>query len=180
MKNPNPIERHLLTNKVDADLDVLREAMLNRVTCHVNSTDVITEDNGRGREGTLKLEKKLSKPAALGDDMSHSTVLSLDTGAGHRGLPIGGLGHQSPGCRRNRHSSQGGTASVGTASPICIRVRSEGGGRRKVEVQTKVEGATDVAEYPLDKVEVWFPGSMHVETCLLNSMSNVKTGCVKH
>jgi hypothetical protein len=94
MKNPNLIERHLLTNKVDADLDVLRAAMLNRVTCHVNSTDVITKDNGRGREGTLKLEKKLSKPAALGDDMSHSMVLSLDTGAGHRGLPIGGLGHQ--------------------------------------------------------------------------------------
>ena len=80
MKNPNLTERHLLTNKVDVDLDVLRAAMLDRVTCHVNSTDVITENNGRGRKRTLKLKKKLSKPAALSHGMSHGSVLSLGTG----------------------------------------------------------------------------------------------------
>ena len=72
MKNPNLTERHLLTNEVDVDLDVLRAAMLDRVTSHVNSTDVITEDNGCGRKRTMKLKNKPSKPAALSHDMCHS------------------------------------------------------------------------------------------------------------
>jgi hypothetical protein len=174
MKNPNLTERYLLTNEVDVNLDVLRAAMLNQVTCHVNNTDVITEYNGCDREGTLKLEKKLLKPAALGDGMSHDTVLSIGTGAGHCGLTLGGPGHQV--VAEVDTLARSGAASVGAASPICVRVHSEGGGRHGVELQTKVEGATDVAEYPLDEVEVWFPGSMHVETCLVNNMSNVRTG----
>ena len=85
MKNPNLNERHLLMNKVDVDLDVLRAAMLDRVAGHINNTDVITEDNSRGQKGTMKLEKKLTKPAAL----SHGSVLCLGTGARHRGLAFG-------------------------------------------------------------------------------------------
>uniref|UniRef100_A0A8R7PFY3 Uncharacterized protein n=1 Tax=Triticum urartu TaxID=4572 RepID=A0A8R7PFY3_TRIUA len=103
VKNPDLTERHLLANEVDVDLDVLRSAMLDRVTCHVNSTDVITKDNGRGRKRTLKLKKKLSKPAALSHGMSHGSVLNLGTGAGHRGLAFG---TKTPGCHQDRHSSQ--------------------------------------------------------------------------
>jgi len=94
VKNPNLTERHLLTNKVDVDLDVLRAAMLDRVAGHIDSTDFIAEDNSRGRKGTMKLEKKLAKPAALGHDMSHGSVLRLGTGARHRGLAFGGPRHQ--------------------------------------------------------------------------------------
>ena len=94
MKNPNLTERHLLTNEVDVDIDVLCAAMLDRVTGHVNSTDVITEDNSRGRKGTMKLKKKLAKPAALSHSMSHRSVLRLGTGERHRGLVFGGPGHK--------------------------------------------------------------------------------------
>jgi hypothetical protein len=94
VENPNLTERHLLTNEVDVNLDVLRTTMLNRVACHVNSADVVTEDDGRGREGLLKLEKKLTKPTALSHGVSHGSVLGLGTGARHSGLAFRGPGHQ--------------------------------------------------------------------------------------
>jgi hypothetical protein len=41
VKNPNLTERHLLANKVDVNLDVLRTTMLDRVASHVDNADVI-------------------------------------------------------------------------------------------------------------------------------------------
>ena len=135
MKNPNLTERHLLTNKVDVDLDVLRAAMLNRVAGHIDSTDVIAEDNSRGRERTMKLEKKLTKPAALSHGMSHGSVLRLGTGTGHSSLTF----------RRPRDKvvtkidavAGRRTLGVRAPSPICVRVCSKchGGGAREVQVE---------------------------------------------
>jgi hypothetical protein len=46
----NFTKRDLLMNEVDVDLDVLGPAVMNGVGCHVDSTDVVTEDNrGRGK-----------------------------------------------------------------------------------------------------------------------------------
>ena len=123
MKNPNLTERHLLANEVNVNLDMLRAAMLNRVACHVNSTDIITEDNSRGRERTLKLKKKLSKPAALSHGMSHGSVLSLGTGAGHRGLAFGGPGHQV--VTKIDAVARSGASCVRAAGPIRVGVGGE-------------------------------------------------------
>ena len=48
MQNTNFTKRDLLANEVDIDLDVLGPSMMNRVGCHVDSTDVVTEDNRGG------------------------------------------------------------------------------------------------------------------------------------
>ena len=45
-----------------------------------------------------------------------------------------------------------------------------------MELKTEVEGATNVAEDPLDKVEMRLPRGMHVEARLLDDMINVGTG----
>jgi hypothetical protein len=37
---------------VDVDLDMLRAPMMDRVCCHIDSTDVVTVDNGGGVRGT--------------------------------------------------------------------------------------------------------------------------------
>jgi hypothetical protein len=38
---------------VDVDLDMLSTAVLNRVRCHVDCTDVVTKDNGGRVEGVM-------------------------------------------------------------------------------------------------------------------------------
>jgi hypothetical protein len=98
--------------------------MLNRVASHVNSADVVTEDNCRGRKGTLKLEKKLTKPTTLSDGVSHSTVLGFSIGARHSSLALRGPGHQI--VTKIDTIARGGSASVGTTCPIRIGVRGEG------------------------------------------------------
>ena len=123
MKNPNLTERHLLANEVDVNLDVLRAAMLDRVTCHVNSTDVITEDNGGGWKRTMKLKEKLAKPAALSHDMCHGSILGLGTGARHHDLAFGGPRHQV--ITEVDTVARGRSSGVGAAGPIRVRVCSE-------------------------------------------------------
>jgi hypothetical protein len=48
MQNMNFTKRDLLTNEVNVDLDVLGPAVMNGVSYHVNSTDVVTKDNRGG------------------------------------------------------------------------------------------------------------------------------------
>jgi hypothetical protein len=73
---------------VNVDLDVLHAPVVNRVDRHVDGADVVTVDNGGRSEGNVKLLKKLADPAALGDDVSYRTVLSLGVGPGHRSLAL--------------------------------------------------------------------------------------------
>jgi hypothetical protein len=44
-----------------------------------------------------------------------------------------------------------------------------------MELKTKIQRALDIAENALDKVKMRFPRSMHIQTGLLNSMSNIRT-----
>jgi hypothetical protein len=94
MKDFDLTKRDLLVNEVDINLDVLRSTMLNRVASHVNSTDVVAEDNGRRAKRTMKLGKKMSKPTTLSNSMSHDSVLDLGTRPRYRGLAFRGPGHQ--------------------------------------------------------------------------------------
>jgi hypothetical protein len=94
MKDFDLTKRDLLVNEVDINLDVLRSTMLNRVASHVNSTDVVAEDNGRRAKRTMNLGKKMSKPTTLSHSMSHDSVLDLGTRPRYHGLAFRGPGHQ--------------------------------------------------------------------------------------
>jgi len=48
MQNTNFTKRDLLVDEVNVDLDVLGSALMSGVSCHVYSTDVVTEDNRGG------------------------------------------------------------------------------------------------------------------------------------
>ena len=89
MKNPNLPERHLFTNKMDVNLNMLRVAMLQRVGGHVDSTDIVAKDDGRGVEGSMKLMKKLTEPTTLSYSMGHCAILRLGTGVGDCSLALG-------------------------------------------------------------------------------------------
>ena len=90
MKNPDLAKRHLLSNKVDVDFDVLGSPMLDGVGCHVDGADIVTENHGGSGQGVVKLAKELADPAAFGDGVSNSPVLRLRTRSGYRSLPLGG------------------------------------------------------------------------------------------
>ena len=127
MKNPNLTERHLFPNKMNVNLDMLGTTMLNRVASHVDSADIITKDDSRRAERALKLLKKLTKPAAFGHGVGHSTILGLSTATRHRGLALGRPGHKV--IAEVDTVTRSRPASVGAACPVRVRVCSERGGR---------------------------------------------------
>ena len=55
MEHTDLSQSHLFPNKVDVDLNVLGAAVANRVGGHVDSTDVVAKDNGRGGDGSMQL-----------------------------------------------------------------------------------------------------------------------------
>jgi hypothetical protein len=70
MKNSNLPQGNLLSDEVDVNLDMLRAPMMDRVGCHIDSTDVVTVDNGGGVQRDMELLEKLAQPAALGDGVT--------------------------------------------------------------------------------------------------------------
>jgi hypothetical protein len=73
---------------------MLGPAMMNGVSCHIYSTNVVTEDNSSRLERQMKLLKKLAQSTTLGDSMSDGTVLRFCTGARDSGLALGRPRHQ--------------------------------------------------------------------------------------
>jgi hypothetical protein len=68
----------------------------------------------------------------------------------------------------------GGATGVGAASPISIRVNDELGWSRLGNDESKVEGALKVPKDPFCSNKVSFPGVMHMQTDLLNSVGDVR------
>jgi hypothetical protein len=90
MEHPNLPQCHLFANKMDVDLNVLRAAMMNGISCHVDSAHVVAEDDRRRGKRDLKVLKELPQPTALSNSMGHSSVFSLRAGPRNRGLSLGG------------------------------------------------------------------------------------------
>ena len=86
MKNADAPKSHLLSHEVNVELNMLRATMMNGVGREVDCRDIVTVDNGGLRDVKEQLLEKQPKPQALGDGIGHSTILSLSTGAGYRGL----------------------------------------------------------------------------------------------
>jgi hypothetical protein len=57
MEHPNLSQSNFLTDKVDVGLDMLRATMMDGVGGHVDSTDIVTVDDCRRRDGCMKLLK---------------------------------------------------------------------------------------------------------------------------
>jgi hypothetical protein len=125
MKNSNLPQGHLLADEVDVNLDMLRAPMMDRVGCHIDSTDVVTVDNGGVVQRDMELLEKLAQPATLGDGMGDSAILSLGARPGHRGLTLGGPGDQVV---AKKDAEAGGRASgVRNCHPkeVGVQVRRE-------------------------------------------------------
>ena len=82
-------KRNLLPNKVDINLNVLGTTMLDRIRGHVDSTNVVTEDNNGRRQRVMELPKELTDPTTLSNNMSNRAILRLGTGARHSSLTFG-------------------------------------------------------------------------------------------
>jgi hypothetical protein len=173
VKNTNLTEGNLLADEVDVNLDMLRTTVLDGIAGHVDRTDVVTEDNSSRVKRAMKLEKKLSKPAALSHDMCDGSILCLGARPRNRGLTFGGPRDQV--VTKIYTIAGGRSSSVRAASPVGVRVRSDGRRRCRVQLKTEVQCPLEVAKNPLDEVQMRLTRSMHVETCLLNGMCYVRT-----
>jgi hypothetical protein len=105
---------------MNINLDVLGSTMLYRIGRHVDSGHIVTVDKCSSTERSMELLKKLAKPAALGNCMSHDTILSLGTGASNCGLALGRLGYQA--FTIVDAIPRGGATRVRTTSPISITI----------------------------------------------------------
>jgi hypothetical protein len=88
VKNTYTPKCHLFANKVNVEHDVLGPAMMNGVGGEVDSEDVVAVQDGDLIHGVGELEKKLTKPRALGNGVGHNTILSLGTGARDSGYRL--------------------------------------------------------------------------------------------
>jgi hypothetical protein len=97
--------------------------MLHGVGGEVDRADVVAVDEGGTLEGTVELVEELAQPGGLCHAVGHDTVLGLSAGARDDGLPLGGprdeVGTQEYGV------TGGGSARVGTTSPVSIGVDHE-------------------------------------------------------
>lgn len=101
-------------------------------------------------------------------------ILSLSTGAGDGVLLFRGPGDKVP--TKENCITGGGTTCVGAANPIGIRVHYQLTRRGGIELQAKINCASNIPENPLHCCEVSFPGIMHVKADLLNYIGNIRSG----
>ena len=94
MQNTDMAKSHLIPNKMDIKLNVLGATMMNRVGGEVDGGDVVAVDYRGLLNRTRELVKKLTKPGALSNNVSHSVVLSLGARPRDGGLPLGRPRHQ--------------------------------------------------------------------------------------
>lgn len=60
MKNSNVPQRNTISNEVKIDLDVFGALVLNWIRGHVDSADVVAEDNSSTGQRSVKLLEKLA------------------------------------------------------------------------------------------------------------------------
>jgi hypothetical protein len=68
MKDLNVPKRHMISNEVKIDLDVLGPLVLNQIHRHVDSADVVTDDKRGACKRSMKLLHKLAEPTGFSDD----------------------------------------------------------------------------------------------------------------
>ena len=79
----------MLPNEVDVELNMLRPAMMDRVSREVHCGDIVTVDNRGLVNITKQLLEQLTELRAFGNGIGHCPILRLGTRARHRGLSLG-------------------------------------------------------------------------------------------
>jgi hypothetical protein len=87
---------------------------------HVDGRLVVIVDKCGGMKRTMKLRKKLTEPTTLGNNMSHSPILSLSTGARNPSLALGRPRNQTVSIVDT--ITQGRATRIRTAGLIRIRI----------------------------------------------------------
>jgi len=124
MEDPDFPQSDLLTDKVDVNLNVLRSSMVNWVSCHIDSTNIVTKDNRSLLERKMKFLKKLTQPTTLSHNVSNCHVLGLGTRTRNCVLPLGLPRHQS--ITKINTITRSRTPRIRTTSPVGIRIGCEG------------------------------------------------------
>jgi len=124
MKDTNFPQSNLLTDKVDVNLNVLRSSMVNWVSCHIDSTNIVTKDNRSLLERKMKFLKKLTQPTTLSHNVSNCPVLGLGTRTRNCVLPLGLPRYQS--ITKINTITRSRTPRIRTTSPVGIRIGCEG------------------------------------------------------
>jgi len=68
--------------------------MVDWISSHIYSTNVVIVDNSSLGEGNMKLLKQLTQPTTLSNNMCNYRVFSLSTGTGNCSLAFRGPRHQ--------------------------------------------------------------------------------------
>jgi hypothetical protein len=109
--------------KYRSNLDVFGALILHGVCGHVDSTHIVTEDNGGAGKGSMKLLWQLTEPTSLSDSIGNGSILGLGAGAGDSMLPLGGPRYQI--VAKENTVAGGRATSVRTTSPIRVRVSNQ-------------------------------------------------------
>jgi len=163
-----------LSDKVQIDLNMLGSLMLNQVGGEVNGADIITINHCSAMKWTAKLYQELAQPAGFGDSIRDYSIFRLCTGPRHYRLTLGRPRDEI--VAKKHRITRGGFACVRTVRPICIGVDSEISWRGPVEMWTEIQCTLKVPENALQSAQMRFPGVMHVQADLLNSIRNVWSG----
>jgi hypothetical protein len=153
---------------------MLGPLVLNGVGRQVNSTDIITVYNGGSAKRAMELMKELAQPTRLRNSICDSAILGLSTGSRDGMLTLRRPGDQI--VTQEHPVARRGATSVGTTSPVSIRIDCQVIRRGPVEMKTQVQGPLNIAQDALHGSEMWLLRVMHMKTYLLDCISNVRTG----
>jgi phosphoglycerate-specific signal transduction histidine kinase len=81
---------------------MLGATVMDRISSHVNNSNIVTVDNGRKSNWDVELLKHLLWPTTLSHDVGAGVILSLGVGMGDICLEFGWLVHQF--VTQSRHS----------------------------------------------------------------------------
>jgi hypothetical protein len=173
MEHPDLSQGNLLTDEVNVNLNMLHATMMDRVSGHVDSTDIVAVDDHRRRDGCMELLEQLTKPTCLSHSVRNSTVLSLRTRKRDRSLSFGGP--RDDVVAEEDTISGSGAPRVWTACPISIGVGCQASDAACTDVKPGGEDALDVPQDTLEHRKVRLARVVHEETHLPNGIGEVRT-----
>jgi hypothetical protein len=147
--------------------------VLNGIGRQVNSTNIVTVHNGGSTKGAMELMKELVQPTRLRNSIGDNAILGLSTRSRDSMLTLRRPGDQI--VTQEHAVARRRATSVGTTSPISIRVDCQVIRRGPVEMKTQVQGPLYIAQDALHGSEMWFLWIMHMKTYLLDGIGNVRT-----
>jgi hypothetical protein len=146
--------------------------VLNGVGGEVDSADVIAVDESALRQKSMELQEELLEPTGFSHAIGHGVILSLGTRAGDNVLTLGGPGDEV--VTEEHNIARGGSMCIRATRLVRIRVDHQlRGGGRALQVEAEVQGASQIAQDVLYHSKVRLTGIMHMETDLLDIVSDV-------